>query len=183
MKRYVEKAELDTMLHVFHHVGTGEKLQGNPRKARGRLKIPDDGKVEFKEVCEIAEQYPSLWYPAMRIQNNMMINYMGEKWWTNKKRTLQDLKDLRAKKKKEKAMEAEAKVIFGHSRYQNKFAFNFFSHFFSILNFFFIVISSKGFDNAKFAKKWVLLNTFVARGIEINLIIFFRDINQKYPLL
>jgi len=107
---YVEKAELDTMLNVFHHVGAGEKLKGNPKKARASLKIPDDGKVEFADVCNIAERFPSLWYPALRIQNNMMVHYMGEGWWTKKKRLLQDMKDLREKKKAEKALEAEAKV-------------------------------------------------------------------------
>jgi Ca2+-binding EF-hand superfamily protein len=106
---YVEKAELDTMLHVFHHIDAGEKLKGNPKKARNSLKIGDDGKVEFAEVCQIAEKYPSLWYPALRIQNNMMIHYMGNDWWEKKKRLLQDLKDLKARRKREKAMEAEAK--------------------------------------------------------------------------
>ena len=107
---YVEKAELDTMLHVFHHVGAGEGLKGNPKKASANLRIPDDGKVEFKDVCAIAENYPSLWYPASRIQNNMTIAYMGEKWWGGKRRMLQDLKDSRERRKLEKANEAEAKV-------------------------------------------------------------------------
>ena len=106
---YVEKAELDTMLHVFHHVGAGEKLKGNPKKARGTLKLPDDAKVEFQEVEKIAEKFPSLWYPSLRIQNNMMVHYMGEGWWIKKKRQLQDLKDLKARRKAEKALEAEAK--------------------------------------------------------------------------
>ena len=42
---YVEKAELDTILNVFHHVASGEKLGGNPAKAKKSLKIADDGKV------------------------------------------------------------------------------------------------------------------------------------------
>jgi Ca2+-binding EF-hand superfamily protein len=47
---YVEKAELDTILNVFHHVGAGEKLVGNPAKAKKSLKIPDDGKVRVVGV-------------------------------------------------------------------------------------------------------------------------------------
>lgn len=106
---YVEKSELDTMLNVFHHVAQGETLKGNPMKAKKSLKIADDGKVEYDDVKEIAERFPSLWYPAFRIQNNMMIAYMGERWWAKKKQMLQDMKDLKAKRKKEKEMEEDAK--------------------------------------------------------------------------
>ncbi|GMH74120.1 hypothetical protein TrLO_g4790 [Triparma laevis f. longispina] len=106
---YVEKEELDTMLNVFHHVGQGETLKGNPKKAHSSLKISEDGKVEFDDVKEIAERFPSLWYPAYRIQNNMMIAYMGENWWSKKKQHLQDIKDLKAKRKREKELEEDAK--------------------------------------------------------------------------
>ncbi|GMH61169.1 hypothetical protein TrRE_jg8045 [Triparma retinervis] len=106
---YVEKAELDTILNVFHHVASGEKLGGNPAKAKKSLKISDDGKIEFDDVKEIAERFPSLWFPAFRIQNNMMVKYMGETWWNKKKRQLQDMKNLKAKRKREKELEEDAK--------------------------------------------------------------------------
>ena len=54
-------------------------------------------------------QFPSLWFPAFRIQNNMMIAYMGEKWWAKKKQMLQDVKNLKAKRKREKELEEDAK--------------------------------------------------------------------------
>tara|TARA_B110000971_G_C19900166_1_gene449552 strand:+ start:637 stop:987 length:351 start_codon:yes stop_codon:yes gene_type:complete len=87
---YVEKDELNTMLNVFHHVGPGEELKGNQKLAKKALKITaEDAKVEFVQVCDIALLYPSLWYPAFRIQNNMMTKYMGHGWWERKKQSLQ----------------------------------------------------------------------------------------------
>lgn len=65
--------------------------------------------MEFDDVKEIAERFPSLWFPAFRIQNNMMVRYMGESWWNKKKRQLQDMKNLKAKRKREKELEEDAK--------------------------------------------------------------------------
>lgn len=38
-----------------------------------------------------------------------MTKYMGHNWWARKKRSLQDLKNLKARRKKEKELEADAK--------------------------------------------------------------------------
>lgn len=107
---YVEKDELHTMLNVFHHVGPNEELKGNQKIAKKKMNITaEDVKIEFDEVKKIALTYPSLWYPAFRIQNNLMTEYMGHNWWSKKKRYLQDMKELKARKKKEKELEADAK--------------------------------------------------------------------------
>ena len=70
---YVEKDEMFTMLNVFHHVGPGEELKGNQKIAKKKMNITaEDAKIEFETVKEIGLTYPSLWYPAFRIQNNMV---------------------------------------------------------------------------------------------------------------
>jgi Ca2+-binding EF-hand superfamily protein len=106
---YVEKDELDTILNVFHHVGPGERLKGNQRIAKSRLKIVEDGKVEFEDIQKVAQLYPSLWYPAFRLQAKMMTQYFGERWWARKKRRLQDIKEAKALRKIQKLREADNK--------------------------------------------------------------------------
>jgi hypothetical protein len=43
-----------------------------------------DGKIDFAEFKQLNAQFPSLLYPAFRIQQNMKIFTLGEKWWERK---------------------------------------------------------------------------------------------------
>lgn len=62
-----------------------------------------DGKIDFDEFKQLNGLFPSLLYPAFRIQQNMRIYTMGENWWQKK------IEELYAEKEKELArLEAAA---------------------------------------------------------------------------
>lgn len=56
-----------------------------------------DGKIDFDEFKQLNGLFPSLLYPAFRIQQNMRIYTMGERWWQKK------IEELHAEKEKELA--------------------------------------------------------------------------------
>jgi len=44
-----------------------------------------DGRVNFKDVLAVQNKYPSVFYPAFRIQSMVVATSLGETWWENKK--------------------------------------------------------------------------------------------------
>lgn len=44
-----------------------------------------DGRVCFKDVLMVHTAYPSVFYPAFRIQSTVISTSLGETWWNNKK--------------------------------------------------------------------------------------------------
>ncbi|GLE02706.1 hypothetical protein PINS_up011561 [Pythium insidiosum] len=56
----------------------------NMKQALSSFDFNDDGKIDFQEFTQLNAQFPSLLYPAFRIQQNMRIYTMGESWWRRK---------------------------------------------------------------------------------------------------
>mmetsp|Transcript_91801 Transcript_91801/g.262514 ORF Transcript_91801/g.262514 Transcript_91801/m.262514 type:complete len:343 (-) Transcript_91801:1358-2386(-) len=105
---YIEQEELRWMVNILYGLGPTDKLKGNTKVAVDRLDFNDDGKVDFKEFKEFNRSFPALFYPAFRIQVNMINLIAGDAWWEKKKRWLQDEKDRKRareeySKRKEKA--------------------------------------------------------------------------------
>ena len=77
-----------------------------------KLEFNTDMKVDFEEFESMNHKFPWLFLPAYRLQNNMMLNIMGEYWWSSRKRHLQNDRDLlnAAMDKKRKKKEQKKKV-------------------------------------------------------------------------
>ncbi|DAZ93475.1 TPA: hypothetical protein N0F65_002553 [Lagenidium giganteum] len=76
----IEGNELNHLLEILHDDGQ----TSNIRQAMKSFDFNDDGKVDFEEFQQLNTQFPTLLYPAFRIQQNMRIYTMGETWWRKK---------------------------------------------------------------------------------------------------
>ena len=82
---------------------------------------------EFEEFQRIHNSFPRLFEPAFRLQQEMMIGYMGENWWNFKKNHLRDMKDLadakilamekKKEKKKQRKKNRKTQRAMGSLRY------------------------------------------------------------------
>eukprot|EP00565_Helicotheca_tamesis_P001107 CAMPEP_0185741958 /NCGR_PEP_ID=MMETSP1171-20130828/39230_1 /TAXON_ID=374046 /ORGANISM="Helicotheca tamensis, Strain CCMP826" /LENGTH=134 /DNA_ID=CAMNT_0028413953 /DNA_START=1071 /DNA_END=1475 /DNA_ORIENTATION=- len=62
-------------------------------KALKSMNFHEDGKVDFHEFRAICKAFPSVLFPAFRMQQSMRLNILGEVWWQDKIETLQKEKD------------------------------------------------------------------------------------------
>jgi hypothetical protein len=92
----IEGQELNHLLDIMHE---GEETS-NMRQALKAFDFNGDGRIDFAEFKQLHTQFPSLLYPAFRIQQNMRIHTMGESWWNRK------ISDLLAEKAEQAAREA-----------------------------------------------------------------------------
>ncbi|KAJ0412447.1 hypothetical protein ATCC90586_005467 [Pythium insidiosum] len=76
----IEGPELTHLLEMLHEDGQ----TSNMKQALSSFDFNDDGKIDFQEFQQLHAQFPSLLYPAFRIQQNMRIYTMGESWWRRK---------------------------------------------------------------------------------------------------
>ncbi|KAG7378310.1 hypothetical protein PHYPSEUDO_010267 [Phytophthora pseudosyringae] len=76
----IEGEELTKLMEILHE---GEQTS-NMKHALKAFDFNGDGKVDFAEFKQLNAQFPSLLYPAFRIQQNMKIFTLGEKWWERK---------------------------------------------------------------------------------------------------
>ena len=54
-----------------------------------------DGRFGFTDIWTMQIKYPNLFYPAFRLQVNIVARTFGEEWWSMKKATLIDTKEER----------------------------------------------------------------------------------------
>lgn len=94
----IEGQELNHLLEIMHE---GEETS-NMRQALKTFDFNGDGRIDFAEFKQLHTQFPSLLYPAFRIQQNMRIFTMGESWWNKK------IADQLADKAEQAAREAAA---------------------------------------------------------------------------
>eukprot|EP00968_Pinguiococcus_pyrenoidosus_P018291 scaffold1881_cov256-Pinguiococcus_pyrenoidosus.AAC.13 len=102
---------MDIIISVLYHLLPGEAQKGNTKVAIQQLKdwfYNEDGKIDFDEFRSFHKQYPSLLYPAFRMQYNMMLHTLGETWWQRRKALLKDDEEEK-KAAKEKAREEKIK--------------------------------------------------------------------------
>lgn len=103
----IEGNELDALLELLHSDGQSSNI----KTALESFGFNSDGKIDFSEFQALNQQFPSLLYPAFRMQENMRRYTLGNKWWEKKisemgqerqKKALQgeEARLLREKKKK-----------------------------------------------------------------------------------
>jgi len=86
------KEELELMLQVLYHIVPPDDFSGNTRNALELLRFNDDEKVDWQEFNRFHVLFPSLFYPAFRIQQTMITQTMGQHWWDKRKRHLYEEK-------------------------------------------------------------------------------------------
>lgn len=90
---YIEKDELLMMINILYNISPDEKPKGNTRVAVDSLEFNPDGKVDFAEFKAFHKQFPALFYPAFRLQVQMVIKIGGERFWRGKKIRHQKVKE------------------------------------------------------------------------------------------
>lgn len=93
----IEGTELTHLLEILHEDGQASNL----KQALQSFDFDGDGKIDFSEFRQLNALFPSLLYPAFRMQQNMRIHTMGDVWWRKKVEELhadkaQDLARLNA---------------------------------------------------------------------------------------
>jgi len=92
---FIMKEELELMLRVLYHIVPPQNFSGNTRNALELLDFNDDEKVDWQELNRFHILFPALFYPAFRIQQTMITQTMGQRWWDQKKRYLYEEKARR----------------------------------------------------------------------------------------
>lgn len=86
----IEGPELTHLLEILHEDGQ----TSNMKQALKSFDFNGDGKIDFDEFKQLNALFPSLLYPAFRIQQNMRLHTMGETWWRKKIEELHHDKEL-----------------------------------------------------------------------------------------
>jgi len=86
---YIDKDELELFVTTLHASG----MQGNIMNSLHSIDFNGDGKFDFGEFCALHDKFPTVLYPAFRLQQRMCGRIMGDKWWERKKNFLQFRKD------------------------------------------------------------------------------------------
>ena len=81
LRSYIDQDELKFFVDTLHN----EQQVANVRTAFQSIKFQQDGKFYFPEFQKLNKDFPTVLYPAFRLQQNMMLNIMGESWWKQKK--------------------------------------------------------------------------------------------------
>ena len=68
-------------------------IQGNVMQALKGIDFDGDGKFDFLEFSALHEKFPTVLYPAFRLQQQMCANVMGASWWFKKKAHLMNMKE------------------------------------------------------------------------------------------
>ncbi|CBJ33427.1 conserved unknown protein [Ectocarpus siliculosus] len=98
---YIEKDEMRMLVNMLYNIDPVKGPTGNTKVAFDKLSVQQDGKIEFWEFELFNKAFPSLFFPAFRLQVKMMQAVWGEAWWGRKKRNFQDRLELRRKHEEE----------------------------------------------------------------------------------
>lgn len=77
---YIEQDELKFLVEMLHQ----SDIKGNVSVAFQAIPFKADGKFDFREFCKLNDDFPTVLFPAFRLQQSMKINIMGEGWWDRK---------------------------------------------------------------------------------------------------
>lgn len=98
--------DLNRLMNVVHNIRIGKTVSGTVKASWMKLTFDED-QIDFKQFTKIHTNFPRLFEPAFRLQQQMMVKTMGELWWTLKKRAIQNAKDEEALKVKKLAEKKE----------------------------------------------------------------------------
>lgn len=98
--------DLNRLMNVVHNIRIGKTVTGTVKSSWMKLTFDED-QIDFKQFTKIHVNFPRLFEPAFRLQQQMMVKTMGELWWTLKKRSIQNAKDEEALKVKKLAEKKE----------------------------------------------------------------------------
>ncbi len=98
--------DLNRLMNVVHNIRIGKTVTGTVKASWMKLTFEED-QIDFKQFSKIHTNFPRLFEPAFRLQQQMMVKTMGELWWTLKKRGIQNAKDDEALKIKKLAEKKE----------------------------------------------------------------------------
>ena len=104
---YIDRDELELFVRTLHDGG----VQGNIMHALKSVDFNGDGKFDFGEFSALHEKFPTVLYPAFRLQTEMMANVMGSSWWNSKKAELAFIKESEIKKLDDMRRKEEKKLI------------------------------------------------------------------------
>lgn len=97
------------LMNILHKVPNDETVKGNIKTSWQNLALSDDNRVEFEELIQFHNQFPRLFGPAFRIQIQLHLFVMGNRWWNNKKNELFKIKEKASKLKLNDKNSIEAK--------------------------------------------------------------------------
>lgn len=83
---YVEEEEIMALFDILHD----HEIKGNLKTAIKKFDVNSDGKVDFEEFKQMHAQFPTMIYPAFRLQQNMHRLLLGKDWWYKKQVELND---------------------------------------------------------------------------------------------
>ncbi len=98
--------DLNRLMNVVHNIRIGKTVTGTVKASWMKLTFEED-QIDFKQFSKIHTNFPRLFEPAFRLQQQMMVKTMGELWWTLKKRSKQNAKEDEALKIKKLAEKKE----------------------------------------------------------------------------
>ncbi|KAG5191421.1 hypothetical protein JKP88DRAFT_285228 [Tribonema minus] len=105
---YIVMDELKLLADMLYDVDPKRGPSGNTRIALNKVPVQADGKIEFWELELFNKAFPSLLYPAFRMQVKMTQLVWGEDWWDRRRRMLNE--DVATRKELERlALEADKK--------------------------------------------------------------------------
>lgn len=65
-------------------------------------KLDDDGTYNFKDLVELRDKYPHVFYPLYELQTQFIRHSLGEYFWNNHKAHLKEAKEKREKEELER---------------------------------------------------------------------------------
>ena len=82
------------LMNILHNVKHPDTVEGTVKEEWKNLKFGADGRIEFKEFLKIHNVSPMVFKPAIRLQQEMYLKFLGESFWENKKRALFETRQL-----------------------------------------------------------------------------------------
>lgn len=89
---YIGFEDLNALINALHNVKSPDTVAGNAKISWGKLEFATEN-ITYEEFARVHDTFPRMFEPAFRLQQQMTIKFMGELFWINRKRTLQDQRD------------------------------------------------------------------------------------------
>lgn len=84
---YIEEEEMTQLVSALYSGDGGPN--SNVKIALKKMDTNADGKIDFEEFKELNKQFPTLFFPAFRLQENMMRTSLGLSWWKKHREALE----------------------------------------------------------------------------------------------